>query len=159
VGLTTDARRLMVLVQHDAASPEWVLYDRNARRASPLFKARRNLAGLPLRPLEPASFPALDGSKIQDYLTLAKAGARTVPMVLVIHGGPYLRDEWGFNSTHQWLANRGYAVLSINYRGSTGFGKAFVTAADREWGGKMHDDLIGGGNWAGSRGVADPKRG
>lgn len=158
VGLTTDARRLMVLVQHDAASPEWVLYDRNARRASPLFKARRNLAGLPLRPLEPVSFPALDGLKIQGYLTLPKAGARNVPMVLVIHGGPYLRDEWGFNSTHQWLANRGYAVLSINYRGSTGFGKAFVTAADREWGGKMHDDLIAGVNWAVSRGIADPKR-
>jgi dipeptidyl aminopeptidase/acylaminoacyl peptidase len=79
-------------------------------------------------------------------------------MVLAIHGGPYLRDEWGFNATHQWLANRGYAVLSINYRGSTGFGKAFVTAANREWGGKMHDDLIAGVNWAVARGVADRKR-
>ena len=69
-----------------------------------------------------------------------------------------LRDEWGFNPTHQWLANRGYAVLSINYRGSTGFGKAFVTAADREWGGKMHDDLIAGVDWAVARGIADPKR-
>ena len=63
-------------------------------------------------------------------------------MVRVIHGGPYLRDNWGFNAVHQWLANRGYAVLSVNYRGSTGYGKAFVKAADREWGGKMHDDLI-----------------
>ncbi len=79
-------------------------------------------------------------------------------MVLAIHGGPYWRDEWGFNDTHQWLANRGYAVLSVNYRGSTGFGKAFVTAADHEWGGKMHDDLIDAVNWAVSRGVADPKR-
>jgi len=156
--LSADARRVMVLVQHDAASPEWMLYDRSTRRISPLFKARRQLDRLPLRPLEPVSFPALDGLKIPGYLTLPTAGARNVPMVLVIHGGPYARDEWGFNPTHQWLANRGYAVLSINYRGSTGFGKAFVTAADGEWGGKMHDDLIAGVNWAVARGIADPKR-
>src|SRR5215470_11581629 len=158
IGLSADARRVLVSIQHDAASPEWVLYDRTARRVSPLFKARRNLDGLPLRPLEPVAFPALDGLKIRGYLTLPAADARNVPMVLVIHGGPYFRDEWGFNSTHQWLANRGYAVLSINYRGSTGFGKAFVTAADREWGGKMHDDLIAGVDWAVKRGIADPKR-
>ena len=78
--------------------------------------------------------------------------------MLVIHGGPYLRDVWGFNSTHQWLANRGYAVLSVNYRGSTGFGKAFVKAADREWGGRMHDDLIDAVDWAVGQGIADPKR-
>ena len=158
IGLSADARRVLVSIQHDAASPEWVLYDRTARRVSPLFKARRNLDGLPLRPLEPVAFPAFDGLKIPGYLTLPAADARNVPMVLVIHGGPYFRDEWGFNSTHQWLANRGYAVLSINYRGSTGFGKAFVTAADREWGGKMHDDLIAGVDWAVKRGIADPKR-
>jgi dipeptidyl aminopeptidase/acylaminoacyl peptidase len=158
VGLSADARRVLMFVQQDAASPEWTLYDRTARRVTPLFKARRGLDGLPLRPLEPVSFPALDGLKIQGYLTLPEPGARNVPMVLAIHGGPYLRDEWGFNATHQWLANRGYAVLSINYRGSTGFGKAFVTAANREWGGKMHDDLIAGVTWAVARGVADPKR-
>jgi len=158
VGLSADAKRVLVVIQHDAASPEFTLYDRAARRLSPLFKARRSLDGIPLRPLEPVSFPARDGLKLHGYLTLPAPDARHVPMVLVIHGGPYVRDEWGFNSTHQWLANRGYAVLSINYRGSTGFGKAFVTAADREWGGKMHDDLIAGVDWAVSRGIADPKR-
>jgi len=158
IGLSAAARRVLVLVQHDAASPEWVLYDRPTRRVSPLLKARRKLDGIPLRPLEPVSFEALDGLKIQGYLTRPTPDARNVPMVLVIHGGPYLRDEWGFNPTHQWLANRGYAVLSINYRGSTGFGKAFVIAADREWGGKMHDDLVAGVNWAVARGIADPKR-
>ena len=158
IGLSAAARRVLVLVQHDAASPEWVLYDRPTRRVSPLLKARRKLDGIPLRPLEPVSFEALDGLKIQAYLTRPTPDARNVPMVLVIHGGPYLRDEWGFNPTHQWLANRGYAVLSINYRGSTGFGKAFVIAADREWGGKMHDDLVAGVNWAVARGIADPKR-
>jgi len=158
MGLSADASRLMVQVQHDAASPEWIVYDRPTRRARPLFKARRALDGLPLRPLEPVSFPARDGLKIQGYLTRPASDAQNVPMVLVIHGGPYLRDEWGFNPTHQWLANRGYAVLSINYRGSTGFGKAFVTAADHEWGGKMHDDLIAGVDWVVARGLADPKR-
>jgi len=158
MGLSADASRVMVQVQHDAASPEWIVYDRPTRRARPLFKARRALDGLPLRPLEPVSFPARDGLKIQGYLTRPAPDAQNVPMVLVIHGGPYLRDEWGFNPTHQWLANRGYAVLSINYRGSTGFGKAFVTAADHEWGGKMHDDLIAGVDWAVTRGLADPKR-
>jgi dipeptidyl aminopeptidase/acylaminoacyl peptidase len=158
VGLSADASRVMVYVQHDAASPEWTLYDRATRRVRPLFKARRSLDGVPLRPLEPVTFPARDGLKLQGYLTRPAPDARNVPMVLVIHGGPYARDEWGFNSTHQWLVNRGYAVLSINYRGSTGFGKAFVTAADREWGGKMHDDLIAGVDWAVARGIADPKR-
>src|SRR5205807_1198899 len=83
----------------------WVLYDRPTRRVSPLLKARRKLDGIPLRPLEPVSFEALDGLKIQGYLTRPTPDARNVPMVLVIHGGPYLRDEWGFNPTHQWLAN------------------------------------------------------
>ena len=106
------------------------------------------------------SFPARDGLKLNGYLTrpAEPAGGGKPPLVLVIHGGPYARDQWGFNATHQWLANRGYAVLSINYRGSTGFGKAFVTAADHEWGGKMHDDLIDGLDWAIAQGYADPAR-
>jgi dipeptidyl aminopeptidase/acylaminoacyl peptidase len=79
-------------------------------------------------------------------------------LVLAIHGGPYWRDRWGFSSIHQWLADRGYAVLSVNYRGSTGYGKAFITAADHEWGGKMHDDLIDAVNWGVTQGIADPKR-
>lgn len=156
--LSADARKVLLYVEHDGASPEYALYDRTARRLQPLFKSRKRLDGVPLRPLEPVAFPARDGLRIQGYLTLPSADARGVPMVLVIHGGPYLRDEWGFNATHQWLANRGYAVLSVNYRGSTGFGKAFVTAADREWGGKMHDDLIDAVDWAVARGIADPKR-
>lgn len=156
--LSADARKLLIYIEHDDASPEYALYDRKTRRLRPLFKLRKNLDGLALRPLEPVVFSARDGLAIQGYLTLPETDARNVPMVLVIHGGPYLRDEWGFNATHQWLANRGYAVLSVNYRGSTGFGKAFVTAADREWGGKMHDDLIDAVNWAIARGLADPKR-
>jgi dipeptidyl aminopeptidase/acylaminoacyl peptidase len=81
-----------------------------------------------------------------------------MPLVLAIHGGPYWRDSWGYSARHQLFANRGYAVLSVNFRGSTGFGKAFATAADGEWGGRMHDDLIDAVDWAIERGIADPKR-
>ncbi len=156
--LTTDGRAALVYIEHDTASSEYALYERNSRRLRSLFKLRKRLEGWPLRPLEPVTMPARDGLSIPGYLTLPEAGARNVPMVLLVHGGPYARDEWGFNATHQWLANRGYAALSVNYRGSTGFGKAFVAAADGEWGGKMHDDLIDAVRWAVSRGIADPRR-
>jgi dipeptidyl aminopeptidase/acylaminoacyl peptidase len=78
--------------------------------------------------------------------------------VLLVHGGPWARDEFGYNAEHQWLANRGYAVLSVNFRGSTGLGKAFVNAADLQWGATMDDDLRDAVDWAVARGIADPKR-
>jgi dipeptidyl aminopeptidase/acylaminoacyl peptidase len=97
-----------------------------------------------------------DGLNLVCYLTLPPGTDpddngvpnRPLPMVLDVHGGPWARDSWGFNSYHQWLANRGYAVLSVNYRGSTGFGKEFTNAANGEWSGKMHDDLLDAVNWA-----------
>src|SRR5260370_9933144 len=79
-------------------------------------------------------------------------------MVLYVHGGPWARDTWGYEPTPQWLANRGYAVLQVNYRGSTGFGKKFLHAADHQFGLAMHDDLIDAVNWAIGQGLADPKR-
>src|SRR5207244_7269613 len=92
----------------------------------------------------------------------AKSGngrpGRPVPLVLDVHGGPWGRDSWGLNATHQLLANRGYAVLSVNFRGSTGFGKKFVNAGDREWAGKMHDDLIDAVRWAVKNQIADEHR-
>ncbi|MBU2032724.1 MAG: alpha/beta fold hydrolase, partial [Alphaproteobacteria bacterium] len=78
-----------------------------------------------------------------------------VPLVLMVHGGPWARDGYGYNSYHQWLANRGYAVLSVNFRGSTGFGKEFISAGDLEWGRKMHDDLIDAVDWAVAEGITD----
>ena len=76
-------------------------------------------------------------------------------MVLDVHGGPWARDGWGLNPYHQWLANRGYAVLSVNYRGSTGFGKEFINAANGEWSGKMHDDLLDAVKWAVDKKIAE----
>jgi dipeptidyl aminopeptidase/acylaminoacyl peptidase len=81
-----------------------------------------------------------------------------VPTVLLVHGGPWGRDGYGFNSMHQWLANRGYAVLGVNFRGSTGFGKAFTNAGDLEWGRKMHDDLLDGVDWAIKEGIAQENK-
>ena len=153
-----DGHKTVIYVERDDASPEYMLYERGTDRLRSLLTLKKALTGVPLRPLEPVSIQARDGLRLPAYLTLPAAHARNVPMVLSIHGGPYWRDRWGFEPTHQWLANRGYAVLSVNYRGSTGFGKAFVTAADHEWGGKMHDDLVDAVNWAIASGIADPKR-
>jgi dipeptidyl aminopeptidase/acylaminoacyl peptidase len=155
---TLGNRKASVYFERDTASGEYVLLDREAGVVRPLYVQRKSLAGVRLRPLEPVVIPARDGLALNGYLTMPEAGSSSLPLVLLIHGGPYWRDEWGFNATHQWLASRGYAVLSVNYRGSTGFGKAFVIAADHEWGGRMHDDLIDAVDWAVAKGIADRQR-
>jgi dipeptidyl aminopeptidase/acylaminoacyl peptidase len=157
---SVDDRMATVYFERDTASGEYALLDRQTQNVRPLYRQRRALDGLPLRELEPVTIPARDGLRLNGYLTRPAPESRAgrLPLVLAIHGGPYARDLWGFNPIHQWLANRGYAVLSVNYRGSTGFGKAFVTAADHEWGGRMHDDLIDAVDWAIAQGIADKKR-
>ena len=156
-----ENRKATVFYERDAEVSEFAVLDRETHQVRSLFPQRKALADVALRKMQPVIIPARDGLRLNGYLTqpaTAEGGGGRWPMVLVIHGGPYLRDNWGFNSTHQWLANRGYAVLSVNYRGSTGFGKAFIKAADREWGGKMHDDLIDAADWAVAQGIADPGR-
>ncbi|GAB4555392.1 MAG: S9 family peptidase [Anaerolineae bacterium] len=131
-------------------------YDRHAKQATYLFNNRPDLEGLPLSKMHPVIIPARDGLPLVSYLTLPhgsdtkQAGLpdAPLPMVLFVHGGPWARDSWMYSPFHQLLANRGYAVLSVNYRGSTGFGKLFVNAADLQWGKKMHDDLIDAVEWA-----------
>ena len=126
-----------------------------------LFGSRPALEGKPLVPEWPQEIPSRDGKTLVSYLTLprdADADAdgkadRPVPMVLLVHGGPWARDSYGYSGYDQWLANRGYAVLQVNYRGSTGFGKAFVNASDGQWSKAMHDDLIDGVEWAVANGV------
>jgi dipeptidyl aminopeptidase/acylaminoacyl peptidase len=162
VGIISDSfdrRTASVFYGRDAESGEFALLDRETREVRKLFTQRKALADVALRRMQPVMIPARDGLKLNGYLTQpAQDGHDKPPLVLAIHGGPYARDVWGFNSLHQWLANRGYAVLSVNYRGSTGFGKAFIAKADREWGGRMHDDLIDAVDWAIRRDIADPKR-
>jgi dipeptidyl aminopeptidase/acylaminoacyl peptidase len=121
-----------------------------------LFNNRDDLADYPLVKMHDRVIKSRDGLNLVSYLSLPPGSDpdndgvpnEPVPMVLDVHGGPWARDGWGLNSTHQWLANRGYAVMSVNYRGSTGFGKEFINAANGEWSGKMHDDLIDAVNWA-----------
>ncbi|MFG0330881.1 MAG: S9 family peptidase [Phycisphaerales bacterium] len=139
-------------------------YERESQNAKFLFTNRSDLEGLPLAKMRPVVIDARDGKKLVSYLTIPTAdesageAGGTWPMVLLVHGGPWARDEWGYNPIHQWLANRGYAVLSVNFRGSTGFGKEFLNAGNREWAAAMHDDLIDATQWAIDGGVADPDR-
>src|SRR5262249_59827913 len=106
------------------------------------FAHRPGLSEYGLDPMEPFSFQAGDGLTIHGYLTFPPgAGREGLPMVLNVHGGPWARDSWGFDPEAQWLANRGYLCLQVNFRGSTGYGKAFVNAGDREWGKAMQNDL------------------
>ena len=140
----------------DAGSITYFAYDRVTKTGRLLFSARPALDSYELAPMEPFSFVARDGLVIHGYLTFPPGLPRTgLPAVVDVHGGPQVRDTWGYNPESQWFANRGYLSIQVNYRGSTGYGKAFVAAGDREWGGKMHDDLIDAVDYAVSQGWAD----
>jgi dipeptidyl aminopeptidase/acylaminoacyl peptidase len=154
VGSRTDAddKWLVTFDPVTAPSSTW-LYDRRAKALRQLYTPRPELVGAPLVAMESIDIPTRDGLSMVSYLTKPKGATGPVPMVLFVHGGPWARDGYGFNGYHQWLANRGYAVLSVNYRSSTGFGKRFVQAGDRQWGRKMHDDLLDAVDWAVKRGV------
>jgi dipeptidyl aminopeptidase/acylaminoacyl peptidase len=155
---SNDGGRIVTFYYRSDAAGEFRLYDRSKQTLTPLFKSRTDLDGVALRPMESVIIPASDGVPLPAYLTLPSDTTRDGPLVLVIHGGPYARDDWGYSDMHQWLASRGYGVLSVNYRGSTGFGKHFVNIADRGWGGRMQDDLTDAAAWAVAQGYADPKR-
>jgi dipeptidyl aminopeptidase/acylaminoacyl peptidase len=136
-------------------------YDRDAKKptATFLFSGSKALEGVKLAKMVPQVIKSRDGLDLVSYLTVADATAaakKPAPMVLFVHGGPWARDTWGSNPSAQWLASRGYAVLQVNYRGSTGFGKKFVNAGDKEWAAKMHDDLLDAVKWAIDQKIADP---
>lgn len=152
-------RHWVVSFSADTKPSSYYLYDRSKKALTHLFDAQPELTKYELAEMKPVTIESRDGLKLVSYLTTPPGTpAKNLPTVLVVHGGPWARDSWGFNPLHQWLANRGYAVLSVNYRGSTGFGKKFLHAGDREWAGKMHDDLIDSVNWLVKEGIADPKR-
>jgi dipeptidyl aminopeptidase/acylaminoacyl peptidase len=161
---TDDDRLWTVAVDPVVASPEVHLFDRVQKTLQRLYVSRPELEGAPLQSMHPVEITARDGLVMTAYVTLPPGDkadvpqrpAKPVPMVLLVHGGPWARDNYGYNAYHQWLANRGYAVLSVNFRGSTGFGKAFISAADLEWGRRMHDDLIDAVNWAIKENIAQP---
>jgi dipeptidyl aminopeptidase/acylaminoacyl peptidase len=137
----------------------YYLFDREQKKATFLFDHRPELKKYKLAAMEPISFTSGDGMTIHGYITFPPEQTRAnLPMVLNVHGGPWHRDTWGYNPEAQWFANRGYVCLQINFRGSTGYGKKFLNAGDREWGGKMHQDLVDAVHWSVDQGYADAKR-
>ncbi|HQR21593.1 MAG TPA: S9 family peptidase [Burkholderiaceae bacterium] len=158
---TRDGRKWTLQVDRVSEPVTFYLYDRDTRKLTRLFTARPDLEGRALAPMGTFEVRSRDGLVLPTYLSLPPGSDRNgdgkpdapLPTVLYVHGGPWARDDYGYNSVHQWLANRGYAVLSVNYRGSTGFGKSFLNAANREFAGKMHDDLIDVVNWAVKEGI------
>lgn len=148
----------LVVYMTDDGPYYYYVFDRATKTFTFLFSNQPKLEGLPLSSMEPISYTARDGLTIHGYLTKPVGVATPVPTVLLVHGGPWGRDTWGYDSESQWLSNRGYAVLQINFRGSTGYGKAFVNAGNREWAGKMHDDLLDGVNWLVETGVSQPDK-
>lgn len=155
---TTNDKTWVVAYSDDVTPPKYYVYDRTKGKLQFLFSGNSSLENKPLSSMQPVIIKSRDNFDLVSYLTLPKNTATLPPMILYVHGGPWARDSWGLNSVHQWLANRGYAVLSVNYRGSTGFGKKFVNAGNMEWSRKMHDDLIDSVNWAIENKIADPKK-
>jgi dipeptidyl aminopeptidase/acylaminoacyl peptidase len=149
----------LVSYESDQGPTYHYAYHRESKTTTLLFSEQPKLETFKLASMQPIAYQARDGLEIHGYLSLpAGIAAKKLPTVLFVHGGPYLRDRWGYYSTVQWLANRGYAVLQVNYRGSSGYGRQFVLASYKEWGGKMHDDLIDGVNWLVKAGIADPQK-
>ena len=149
----------LVAFTNDTGPIPYFLYDRQRREGRFLFDHRPELSEYELAPMEPVSFQARDGLTIHGYLTFPPGvGRKDLPMVLNVHGGPWARDVWGFDPEAQWLANRGYLCLQVNFRGSTGYGKAFVNAGDREWGNAMQNDLTDAVEFAIGQGWADRER-
>jgi dipeptidyl aminopeptidase/acylaminoacyl peptidase len=156
---TSDNRRWIVAAQSDLSPNAEFLYDRNERRLTKLHEAYPQLACAPLQSMSAVTIVARDGLELTGYLSDPGSGAGSRrPLIVVAHGGPWERDHFGFRPVHQWLADRGYAALSVNFRGSTGFGKRLLNAGDGEWGRGMIDDLADAVRWAVARGIADPTR-
>lgn len=161
-----DNQRWIVAYTTDIGPQRCYCYDSRQRRATFLFADQPELEKLPLAKMHPVTIPSRDGLDLISYVSVPRWADpegngrpnRPLPMVLLVHGGPNDRDHWGYNPEHQLLANRGYAVLSVNFRCSTGFGKNFQNAGAREWGGKMHDDLLDAVDWAVGEKIADPQR-
>lgn len=160
------------IISRDLADTTWLVayaiddgptyyytYDRHPKTSTLLFSNQPKLEGLPLAPVQPVSFQARDRVTLHGYLTTpVGVPSRNLPTVLLVHGGPWARDTWGYSPTVQGLANRGYAVLQVNCRGSTGYGKAFLNAGNREWAAKMHDDLIDSVHWIIKQEIANPTK-
>lgn len=156
---TKDEKLMLIAAFSDIDPGETYLFDRNTKKLTLQYRVREKLSRDHLAPMKVVRYRSSDGLEIPAYLTLPKGVApKNLPAVIVPHGGPWGRDIWGYNSMAQFLANRGYAVLQPNFRASTGFGKKFLDAGNKEWGDKMQDDVTWGAKYLIAEGIADPKR-
>jgi len=163
---TLDDSMWTVVTDAAQAPATAYLYERKSGKVTKLFEQRPALGKAPLVPMQSLELKARDGLTLVSYLSLPPGSDangdgfpdKPVPLVLNVHGGPWGRDTYGFDNEHQWLANRGYAVLAVNFRASTGFGKSFVNAGNREWGAKMHDDLLDALEWAIAKKITTPDK-
>jgi len=152
-------RLWLIAIGSDQQGAQYWLWDRDTQTSRKLFDVQPRLNAYRLAPMESLNLKARDGLRLPAYLTRTPLGTEgPQPLVLVVHGGPQARDSWGLDPTHQLLANRGYHVMSVNYRGSTGFGKAHLLAGEGQWYARMQDDLVDAVRWAVDEGIADPER-
>jgi len=157
--MTDDQSKWIVAYTTDDGPVAYYLYERATKKADFLFVNNSKLEKTKLAQMEPIRYQAKDGLTVHGYLTKPLGvESKNLPSVLLVHGGPWARDTWGYNPLVQFLANRGYAVLQVNFRGSTGYGKSFLNAGNREWAGKMHQDLVDAKEWLVKQGVADPNK-
>jgi len=154
---TEDEKTWIVAYTRSEGPTEYVVFDQEKKETKPLFVSKPELLDYKFSPMEDIRVEARDGLELVGYLTRADTEKKT-PLILLVHGGPWARDYWGFNTQAQWFANRGYATLQMNYRGSTGYGKKFLHKGDGEWGvGTMQHDLTDSVKWAIDQGIADPE--
>ncbi len=156
---TRDESVWLVTASSDTEPGQTLLFDRKTHNLTPQYKVREKLPRQDLAEMQSVTYPSSDGLEIPAYLTLPKGvPAKNLPALVIPHGGPWGRDVWGYNPLAQFFANRGYAVLEPNFRGSTGYGRKFLDAGNLEWGRKMQDDLTWGVKYMVAQGIADPKR-
>jgi dipeptidyl aminopeptidase/acylaminoacyl peptidase len=156
---TSDDQKLLITVASDTEPGERYLFDRGTKKLTLQYKIRERIPREHMAEMKAVRYPSADGLTIPAFLTLPRGvPAKDLPVVLVPHGGPWARDDWGFDNLSQFLANRGYAVLQPNFRASVGYGKKFLNAGNRQWGDKMQDDLTWGVKYLAAEGIADPKR-
>lgn len=159
VSSTRDEQKWVVRATGDTEPGEFFLFDRHGRKITPQFTIWEKIPRASLAEMKPVTYRSSDGLEIPAYLTLPKGvPAKNLPALVIPHGGPWARDEWGYNPLAQFFANRGYAVLMPNFRGSTGYGRKFLDAGNLEWGKTMQDDITWGVKYMVEQGIADPKR-
>src|SRR5689334_12173044 len=156
---TKDEKLWIIYANSDTDPGSTYLFDRSTKKLTLQYQSRDKLNRAYLAPMKAVKYPSSDGLEIPAYLTLPKGvEAKNLPAVILPHGGPWYRDTWGYNAFAQFLANRGYAVLEPNFRGSTGYGKKFIDAGNKQWGDKMQDDVTWGVKYLIAQGIADPKK-